>query len=157
MKTNARVWLWIVLLTIVVITALVISKSKNKEDSNMGKSIEYNKVELFLNEENDIPTEVVIKNSQEWNQFFENEAPSVDFSKKMIVGYNLGARPNSGYSLAVDNVSETDSSIIIYATSITPGENCITMQVITYPKTFISINITKKDIKWEIGSTIEDC
>ena len=141
MKTNARIWIWIVLLVVVVVSVLIISKNK-KEADDMGKNIEYNTIEMMQNEEIDLPTEIIIKDSNEWNQYFTNE-PGIDFSKKMVVGYNLGARSNSGYSISVDNVSEDSSSIIVSATSVVPGENCITMQVITFPKVFISINNIK--------------
>jgi hypothetical protein len=157
MKTNARIWIWIVLLLVVVVSVLVISKSKKETDDKMGKNIEYNTIELMQNEEIDLPTEVVIKNSEEWNQYFGNEASAVDFTKNMVFGYSLGARSNSGYSISVDSVTEDSSSITINATSITPGENCITMQVITFPGAFISINKTTKDVKWKIETVIEDC
>ncbi len=156
MKTNARIWIWIVLLLVVVVAVFVISKSKKETDDKMGKNIEYNTIELMQNEEIDLPTEVVIKNSEEWNQYFGNKS-SVDFTKKMVVGYSLGARSNGGYSISVDSVTEDSSSITINATSVTPGENCITMQVITFPRAIISINKTTKDVKWKIENVTEDC
>ncbi|MDD4029120.1 MAG: protease complex subunit PrcB family protein [Caldisericia bacterium] len=159
MKTNGKLWFWIVLCVVAVLAVILIFRGDKKTDDeqHMNTKFEYEVIEISQNEYLDEPSEVLITTIEEWDQYCSDTECFVDFTQKMIAGYNLGMRPNSGYALQVENVEEKSDEIVIYANAIEPGKDCITMQVITYPTAYVSMSITEKPIRWEIRSVVEDC
>ncbi len=159
MKNSSKVWFWIILVIVAVLAIVLIFRSepKTNENQNSNGKFDYEVIEITQNEFYDEPSEVTIKSLDEWEQYCSDTECTVNFEEKMIAGYNLGMRPNSGYALRVDNVESTEEEIVIHASAIVPGENCITMQVITYPTAYVSMDKTDKPIRWEISSVVEDC
>lgn len=158
MTSTSKIWFWVVLCIVAVLAVFLIFKGEKKTDDGQQVSkFEYEVINIIQNEFFDVPSEILITNIEEWDQYCSNEECFVNFDQKMIAGYNLGMRPNSGYALQVENVEEKPEEIVIYANAIEPGKDCITMQVITYPTVYVSMDRTEKPIRWEIRSVIEDC
>ncbi|HPJ12505.1 MAG TPA: protease complex subunit PrcB family protein [Caldisericia bacterium] len=159
MKNSSKVWFWIILVIVAVLAIVLIFRSepKTNEDQTSNGKFDYEVIEIIQNEMYDEPSEVTIKSLDEWEHYCSDTECTVNFDEKIIAGYNLGMRPNSGYALRVDNVESTEEEIVIHASAIVPGENCITMQVITYPTAYVSMDKTDKPIRWEISSLVEDC
>jgi hypothetical protein len=159
MKSNSKMWFWIVLCIVAILAVVIIFRGEKSSDDGqqMSNTFDYEVIEISQNDFFDEPTEVLITDIEEWNQYCSDTECFVDFDQKMIAGYNLGMRPNSGYSLQVEKVEEHANEVVIYAKAIEPGKDCITMQVITYPTAYVSMDITNKPIRWEIQSVIEDC
>lgn len=159
MKNSSKVWFWIVLVIVAVLAVILIFRSepKTNEDQTSNGKFEYEVIQITQNEFNDEPSEILIKNIDDWEQYCSDSECTVNFKEKMIAGYNLGMRPNSGYALRVDNVESTEEEIVIHASAIVPGKDCITMQVITYPAAYVSIDKTDQPIRWVISSIVEDC
>ena len=159
MKNSSKVWFWIILVIVAVLAIVLIFRSepKTNEDQISNGKFDYEVIEIIQNEMYDEPSEVTIKSLEEWEHYCSDTECTVNFNEKIIAGYNLGMRPNSGYALRVDNVESTEEEIVIHASAIVPGENCITMQVITYPTAYVSMDKTDKPIRWEISSLVEDC
>ena len=61
------------------------------------------------------------------------EAPSIDFSRQMLLLVALGSQPNPGYRVNIDSVKATGSTVEAYTTRIEPGSNCVSPAVIGEP------------------------
>jgi hypothetical protein len=83
-----------------------------------------------------------------WSQVYRGRnpvppLPPVDFSTEVIVVAALGAQPTSGYAVEFNSAHETNGTVTVEATSVSPGTRCITVQVITYP--FDIARLTRRD------------
>jgi hypothetical protein len=91
----------------------------------------------------DSPERLVVRDAATWqtvwNQIYRGQspvppAPSVDFSRDMIVVVALGARPSSGYNILIDGASElANDGVSVIVDSSSPGSNCVDAQVLTQP------------------------
>jgi len=159
MRNTSKVWFWIVLVIVAVLAIILIFRSepKTNEDQSSNGKFKYEVIQITQNELNDEPSEILIKNIGDWEKYCSDSECTVNFEEKMIAGYNLGMRPNSGYAIRVDSVESTEKEIVIHASAIVPGKDCITMQVITYPTAYVTMDKTDKPIHWDISSIVEDC
>lgn len=86
--------------------------------------------------------QVVIRNPEKWknlwSQIHSNRepmpaTPTIDFSNQMIIGYFLGQRTSGGYSVSIENVSETGEKIVVAISQTSPGPGSIVSQALTSP------------------------
>lgn len=74
-----------------------------------------------------------------WNQMHQRTLggppplPAIDFATEMIAVAALGAQPNSGYAITLTGATDAHGFVTVEALSTSPGPNCLTLQVITYP------------------------
>ena len=61
------------------------------------------------------------------------EAPSIDFSREMLLLVALGSQPNPGYQVRIDSVKAAGGTVEAYTTRIEPGSNCVSPAVIGEP------------------------
>lgn len=136
---------------------LLFTNCKNSEKNNSkGKEISSEVPFSVLSEGNnggfEQDTLLLIRSSEEmqagWKKLFSNfveqpDMPSVHFANQMVVILSMGEKNNGGYSIEVSKVVEKELQLAVFANYISPGQNCIVAEVISYP--FVVISIPKKD------------
>jgi hypothetical protein len=82
--------------------------------------------------------EVTIRTTEEWQALWkkhrpDEQPPSVDFSKSMVIGVFLGFRNTGGYSVAITSIERTGNEIVVTWKETRPGPQAITSQMLTFP------------------------
>lgn len=75
----------------------------------------------------------------------KNKISPMDVQKSNFVILNMGEKTTGGYSIAVENVVETDKNIIISVKEKEPEPGSMVTQGFTYPFCVVKIN-SKKEI-----------
>lgn len=120
--------------------------------------------------QNSEPWVKVMTTQEEWESFFNStlsvatypvgeapEAPVLDFENYQVISGGLGAKPSSGYSLAVEKVIETDHEMYINLISMSPSSDCAYLTVITYPTVTILVKKSTKELKYTITPAVSGC
>jgi len=68
------------------------------------------------------------------------EVPTVDFTTEMLIAVFQGERGSSGYLTNITKIMMTMTYYSVYVDEIHPGENCITLTVMTYPYHIVKIS-----------------
>lgn len=164
------VYIWIIILLILTIVGglsyyIYYSNKKDLiESGKNGNNITFSPV-MISGVRIESQTDKVIKNQKEWFDFLSfynkrNDTASeinVDFTTQDMIIVAMGSQSSGGYSVEISKVIEYDVQIVIYATKSSPGSNCGTISVITYPTKIIAIPKTDKPVKFEISKKIDSC
>jgi hypothetical protein len=70
-------------------------------------------------------------------------APSVDFSREMVIAAVMPLRPSSGYRIAIEHVTEFADHIEAEVVERSPAPGCVTLTVITRP--FDVVRVPRRD------------
>ncbi len=81
----------------------------------------------------------------------------LDFTNSQVVLLDIGQRGTGGYSVRVDRIVESNGSIGIIATEISPGAGCFTTSASTSPYVFIKVLSTNRVRTVTINGEIIDC
>ena len=69
---------------------------------------------------------------------------NVDFSKGKVLLVDMGARPSSGYGIAVTSVDVMDNAVVANVELLATGTGCVVLTLITNPYQFVYIPTTKE-------------
>ncbi len=83
--------------------------------------------------------------------------PEVDFSSTMVVVLAMGERNKGGYHLEATKLLEKPNQLALYVNYISPAENCILAEVMTYPYLVISIPKRDKLVAVSKNQLIREC
>lgn len=109
---------------------------------------------------------IVVKNKEDFEKMWQNlyinftdkpAVPEIDFSKQTIIGVFFGDYMSGGSSIGVKSVNANDEEIIVTIEEITPGNNCVTPDVITQPYQIISIPKATSTVKFVTINTVRNC
>ena len=84
----------------------------------------------------------VIRDAQTWSQFWSRAhrnvmpqppAPTIDFTRNIVVAAAMGTRSNGGFSIGIEQVYAADGDLYVVVEERSPGPNCITTQALTAP------------------------
>ena len=89
---------------------------------------EANEMAMLLNDEN-----------------LKSKIKTTDLQISNFIVLNMGEKSTGGYSIGIDTVVETDSSIIITVKENSPADGSFVTQAFTYPFCVVKIN-SKKEI-----------
>lgn len=113
------------------------------------------------------PVWEAFRSEGEWMNFWAEHGPympppEVNFSEEMAIVGMIGDRPTSGWSVEIDCVEyKEDSSqgpvILIHATEVEPGPDCIVMPVVTQPYHFIAVPMFEGRIDLILNHVIDPC
>jgi len=97
-----------------------------------------------------------------WNQIYRGRnpvppLPAVDFSMDMIVVAALGAKPTSGYAVEFTSAYVSNGSVTVEATSVSPGPQCVTLQVITYPVDIARVPRRDGAVQFHFTPSVRSC
>ncbi|MCX8035101.1 MAG: protease complex subunit PrcB family protein [Candidatus Dojkabacteria bacterium] len=108
-------------------------------------------------------TSFVINSQEEMNEkiCFDKELPDcsafIDFEKQTAFFYFPGPKPSGGYSLSITDVKEYENKLVIEIVENSPGKNCMSIQMITYPWAGVKFEKTKKKIEFRVEQKKIDC
>jgi hypothetical protein len=85
-----------------------------------------------------VPRQVVARTQGEWTALWQEHAPgkaapTVDFSREMVVGVFLGSRPTAGYSVEMPRARLQGADLTVEYQEIAPPPGRVLAQVITSP------------------------
>lgn len=66
-------------------------------------------------------------------------APSVDFSKNMVIGVFLGSRPSSGFGVEIVSVQREGDALVVRYTERRPGRDTMSAQIMTAPAQLVVV------------------
>ena len=84
-----------------------------------------------------------------WQQHApDRPAPSIDFSKEMVVAVFMGSRPNAGFSTAIVSAMAAAGVLMVRYSETRPG--AVTAQILTFPYHVVAIpKADVRDVKFE--------
>jgi hypothetical protein len=99
------------------------------------------------------PTNSVIRNQEKLDKLYRVatlgtrlEAPTIDFAKRIAVLIAAGPRSSTGYSLAVESVTEQGNRIDVVVREQTPSLADHVTPRLTYPFRLITLAKTSKHV-----------
>jgi hypothetical protein len=92
----------------------------------------------------DSPRQVVVKAAAEFEKLWREHAPgrpapSVDFSKHMVIALFLGSRPSGGFSVEITDVRRDGDALLVNWAERRPGRDQMAAQVMTAPAQFVAV------------------
>jgi hypothetical protein len=105
----------------------------------------------------------VIMDKETWESWWaksvgQGTAPEIDFETEMLFAVNMGVQNTSGYFATVDSACADDTDMLNITVGYhIPGENCMVLQVITYPYVVVSAKKTTLPYFWTTYEDVYDC
>jgi PrcB C-terminal len=85
-------------------------------------------------------------------------APSIDFSREMVIVAALGTRGSSGYDVLIDGATEADAGgAVIAIRSTSPGAGCASLTVLTQPVDIARMPIRDGAVTFVERSSVTNC
>ncbi|MCE5224008.1 protease complex subunit PrcB family protein [bacterium] len=152
MKIRILLWVLIVILLGVAVW-LFLKPSGEKGNKN---SVAFT-VATVPNPNAEFPIKKVITNDAEYQEFFGVASSGIDFTMDNLAVICLGKANTGGYSVEITSITKYENQIFIHVKDISPGKNCILIQVINYPFSAVTFEKSELPIDWKIDSIMEDC
>jgi hypothetical protein len=102
----------------------------------------------------DSARQALARTSAEWTarwraHEFHQPAPSVDFSREMVVGVFMGTRPTAGYGVEITGAREENGALVVQYRETRPAAGAITAQVLTSPFHLVAVPKRDGDVRFE--------
>jgi hypothetical protein len=102
----------------------------------------------------DAPRQSVVRTQGEWEALwrahdYDKPAPTVDFSKEMVVAVFMGSRPTGGYGVEITSVAERNGALVVSYRERSPSPGAIAAQVLTFPFHIVAVPRRAGDVKFE--------
>lgn len=81
-------------------------------------------------------------------------APSIDFSRNMVIGVFMGTRPNGCYSTNIDGISRVGDKIRVEYTDAAPGPNVMCTLAMTSPAHLVVVGRSELPVEFAVQATI---
>lgn len=91
---------------------------------------------------------MVIQDSETWSSFWaeatsimvpEPPLPGIDFDQEMVIVAAMGQQTTCGYTIAIDEVMQSDADLFVIVKETAPGADCVVSQVLTAPVTAVRV------------------
>jgi hypothetical protein len=97
-----------------------------------------------------------------WHQFVGSvtpkpEAPTIDFSTKMVLIATMGSRSSGGYSISIDRVSMNGDAMLAVVREVSPGRRCIVTAAFSAPATAVVVPVTTGDVSFRETTETRNC
>ena len=83
--------------------------------------------------------------------------PEIDFSKEMLLVAAMGTRNTGGYSIEIEAVDRSSSSITASVRTHSPGKTCGTTAALTAPVAIVRIPRSTLPVQFVEEHVITDC
>ncbi len=83
-------------------------------------------------------------------------APTVDFSRNMVLLVAMGTRPSGGYVARIDRVYDASGTRVVEATFTSP-QNCLTTQALTAPYAAVIAPTTAAPVRFVTKAEVRRC
>lgn len=103
------------------------------------------------------PGEWIITEPDQWPEVWQvthpemppPPAPSVDFSRSMVIGVALGERRTGGYEVRITEITETDTELLVQVEELSPPPDAITIMMLTQPFHLVQIPRSSLPVRFE--------
>lgn len=87
------------------------------------------------------------------------EVPDINFTTYMLIAVFQGERGSSGYSTNITRIMMSSTEYVVFVDEVHPGNNCVTLAVMTYPYQIVQIHPYEEDlsIRFVYNIIIHDC
>jgi hypothetical protein len=85
------------------------------------------------------------------------DAPVVDFGRRMVLVAAMGRRATGGFAVRIGSVFEDLERLYAVVTETSPGSGCLTTQAFTAPVSAISIPLSGKPVSFVKRSDTLSC
>jgi hypothetical protein len=85
------------------------------------------------------------------------DAPVVDFGRKMVLVAAMGRRPTGGFAVRIGAVFEDRERLYAVVSETSPGSGCLTTQAFTAPVSAISVPLSGKPVSFVRRSDTLSC
>lgn len=125
-----------------VFLVLVLAGCSFREASDKNKK----ELDFTVVTKDDIPDEVAMAVNGRKSEAF---AMSFNVGGYTYIAIGYGQQPTGGYSIRVDEMYETDSSVGIHTTLVGPAAGEAVNKMVTYPYIVVKIKATDKNVNFE--------
>jgi hypothetical protein len=81
--------------------------------------------------------------------------PEIDFAREMVIVVALGQISTGGYGIGVQDIQEGNDSVEVTVAKLSPGPNCLVIQIETAPLDIVRLKKTTKPVVFKVdGSCI---
>ncbi len=103
------------------------------------------------------PRTVVVRSTDEWQALWKEHgagaAPTVDFTRSLVVGVFLGMRPSAGFGVQITTIRRSGTTAFVEFAERRPALGEITAQVLTSPFHLVAMPRAVEVVEFkEIGS-----
>jgi len=120
--------------------------------------------ELFLTHErsgyyviNDAAQWEDMLNQQRGGSIPQSSIPDIDFSKSTVIAVFLGSRNTLGYEIEVKEIIDTGLFVVVKVEKTYPSEDCLVLQMFSYPYHMVKTNKIDKHILFNTVSSVIQC
>ena len=85
------------------------------------------------------------------------DAPGVDFGRRMVLVAAMGRRATGGFAVRIGSVFQDPERLYAVVTETSPGSGCLTTQAFTAPVSAISIPLSAKPVSFVRRSDTLSC
>lgn len=112
------------------------------------------------------PANFVISQQAEWEAIWRRivanngtkpPAPTVDFSREMLLVAAMGTQPTGGYTIHIDRVLENETYLEVLITRTSPGPRCGATAALTNPVDVVRVPISTKAVRWSMRDVQTVC
>lgn len=83
--------------------------------------------------------------------------PAVDFAQRTVIVVALGERATGGHAVRVDAVAAQNGGAVVRYTATSPGQGCMTTQMITSPIEVVSVPRVTGEVRFEQRRATASC
>lgn len=114
----------------------------------------------------DDPQRLVVRSGAEWQGVWATlhrrtnpvpPLPAIDFDREMVVVAAAGTKSTGGFAVSIDSASETRSTIAVVVRSVSPGPNCVVIQMVTQPVDVAVISRRPAVVSFEEKAEVVSC
>lgn len=155
---KSKTLFWIIIVAGIIIAIVLFSRGTNKQSSIEipDGPVSYKEIAVDFPGQDMVET-VVINNEKEWEEKFGSKSSGIDFNQNKILYINMGKRMTGGFTIKVLSIESKEGKIKANIEFVSPGKNCINMQVVTYPNLMIAIPCSNQEVIFDISNRSEDC
>lgn len=112
------------------------------------------------------PVTLVITQQVEWDAAWRSivanhgpqpVAPTVDFTREMVLITGIGQQPSGGHAVRIERVVENGDVLDVLVTRTSPGRNCGAAAAITSPADIVRAPTSQRPIRWLIRDSLTPC
>jgi hypothetical protein len=108
----------------------------------------------------------VITDAATWTRFWASlkpdpnangAAPSVDFSRDMVIAASSPLRPSSGYGITIESVTELSDRLEVQVVERSPAPDCVLLGVVTRPFDVVQLPRRDKPVRFVERTAVTPC
>lgn len=120
--------------------------------------------EMFARQDSGIqqPRREVIRSAAQWQSIEEALGPRrpaapIDFGHSMVILAAMGERSTGGHAITIEGVYRGGGRLWVVVREVTPGPDCMTIQVLTSPASAVSVPRMDEPVSFIERTETRDC